>query len=100
MRFKKQAQVRALLFDEIFTAILIKYFNYKDVFLIKNIIKLIDQIKINEYSIKLNIGKQPLFGLIYSERPVKSEILKTYIKTNLINNLSQSLKSFPKHLFF
>ena len=57
MHFKKQAQVRALLFDKVFTTISVKYFNYKDVFLIKNIIKLPNYIRINDYIIKLEIGK-------------------------------------------
>ena len=39
----------------------------------------------NEYAIKLKEDKQPSFGPIYSLRPVKLEMLKTYIKTNLAN---------------
>ena len=39
----------------------------------------------NKYAIKLEEGKQPLFGPIYSLGLVELEILKIYIKTNLAN---------------
>lgn len=38
---------------------------------------------INEYTIVLEDGKQPFYGLIYSLRLVELEILKIYIKTYL-----------------
>ena len=47
----------------------------------------------NEHAIKLEKGKQPLFGLIYSLSLVESETLKTYIKTNLANNFIWPFKS-------
>ena len=37
----------------------------------------------NEHAIKLEEGKQPPFGPIYSLGPVELDTLKTYIKTNL-----------------
>ena len=46
MHFKKQVQIegktyiRTLLFDKAFTYTLTKYFNYNNVFLINNIVKL------------------------------------------------------------
>ena len=48
----------------------------------------------NEHAIKLEEGKQPLFGPIYSLGPVKLETLKTYIETNLANGFIQPSK-FP-----
>ena len=47
----------------------------------------------NEYAIKLEKGKQPLFGPIYSLGPVELETLKTYIKINLANNFIRLSKS-------
>ena len=75
-----------LLFNKAFTKVLAKYFNYCNVFLIKNIAKLSKYIKINNYIIKLKEDKQPFFNLIYSLELVELETLKTHIKTNLINN--------------
>ena len=47
----------------------------------------------NEHTIKLEEGKQPLFGPIYSLGLVELETLKTYIKTNLANGFIQPSKS-------
>ena len=48
----------------------------------------------NKHAIKLEEGKQPLFGPIYSLDLVELEILKTYIKTNLANSFIRPSKSF------
>ena len=53
---------------------------------------------INNHAIKLVEGKQLLFGLNYSLRAVKLEILKTYIKTNLANNFIRLFKSLAEAL--
>ena len=47
----------------------------------------------NEYAIKLEEGKQPLFDPIYSLEPVELETLKIYIKTNLANGFIRPSKS-------
>ena len=47
----------------------------------------------NNHAIELKEGKQPLFGLIYSQGPVKLETLKTYIITILANSFIRSSKS-------
>ena len=44
-----------------------------------------EQTKINKHSIELEDGKQLPYGPIYSLGPVELEILKTYIKTNMVN---------------
>ena len=93
VHFKKQAQVRALLFDKAFTKVLAEYFNYSNIFLVENAAKLSKNIKINEHAIKLKRGKQPLFGLIYSLKLVELETLKTYIKINLANGFIRPSKS-------
>ena len=57
--------------------------------------------EINNYTIKLVDNWQPLYGYIYSLRPIKLETLKAYIKNNLANNfikLSKSLAGAP--IFF
>ena len=50
--------------------------------------------EVNKYTIELEEGKQPLFGLIYSLGPVELETLKTYIETNLANGFIRPTK-FP-----
>ena len=85
MHFKKQAQVKALLFDKAPTKVLAEYSNYNNFFSAENTAELSENTKINEHVIKLEEGKQPLFGLIYSLELVELEILKIYIEINLTN---------------
>ena len=47
----------------------------------------------NEHAIKLEEGKQPPFGPIYSLGTVELETLKTYIETNLANDFIRPSKS-------
>lgn len=47
---------------------------------------LLEQIEPNQYAIKLQDGKQPLYGVIYSLRLMDLKTLKTYIKSNLANS--------------
>ena len=60
--------------------------------------ELSENIGMNEYIIKLEEGKQLLFGPIYSLGPVELETLKTYIKINLANGFIQSSKSLVRAL--
>ena len=55
---EKQAQVGALLFDEVFTKILAKYSNNSNIFSAENVAKLPENTGINEYAIKLEESKQ------------------------------------------
>ena len=100
MHSKKQTQDRALVFDKALTQVLIKYFDYSNVFSAENAIELPENTGINEHIIKLVEGKQSSFGLIYSLEPVELEILKIYIKTNLVNNFIQPSKSLAKTSIF
>ena len=92
--FKRQAQIevqnttqiRALLSNKAFTKVLVKYSNYSNIFSMKNVAKLLENIRVNKYTIKLEESKQPIFRSIYSLKSVKLETLKTYIKTNLANS--------------
>ena len=86
MHSKRQAQVGVLLFDKASTKVPAEYSDYSNVFSVENVAKLLENTGINEHAIKLEEGKQPSFGQIYSLGPVELEILKTYIKTNLANS--------------
>ena len=90
---KKQAQVKALLFDKASTEVLAEYSNYSNIFLMENAAKLPENTKINEHAIKLEEGKQPPFGPIYSLGSVELETLKIYIKINLANSFIRPSKS-------
>ena len=87
------AQVGALLFDEAPTEVPAEYSDYSDVFSAENAAELPENTGMNEHAIKLEEGKQPLFGPIYSLGLVELETLKTYIKTNLANGFIQPFKS-------
>ena len=82
----KKAQIRILLFNKAFIMILVKYFNYNNIFLVENIIKLLKYTIINDYTIKLKKINYLLFESIYSLKSIKLEMLKTYIKINLTNS--------------
>ena len=86
VQIKGQIKVKTLILDKIPTIISAQYSNYNNVFLAKNVAKLLDLAEINDYATKLEEDKQPLFGQIYSLELVELKILKTYIKTNLANN--------------
>ena len=62
-----------------------EYFEYSDVFSVKNAAELLEHIGINDQAIKLEKSKQLLFKLIYSLSQVELKMLKTYIETNLLN---------------
>ena len=90
---KRQAQVRALLFDKASTKVPAEYSDYSDVFSAENAAELPENTGMNEHAIKLEESKQPSFGPIYSLGPVELETLKTYIKTNLANGFIRPSKS-------
>ena len=90
---KKQVLVGALLFNEAPTEVPEKYSNYNDIFSVEYTAKLPENTGMNEHAIKLEKGKQPSFGLIYSLGPVELETLKTYIKINLANSFIRPSKS-------
>ena len=79
----KKAQKALLLAKKI--TVLAEYFDFANVFLEESANVLPEQIGVNEHAIKLEKGKEPLYGSIYSLEPVELKTLKTYIKTNLAN---------------
>ena len=52
-----EAQVRALIFDRASIVILSKYFNYNNIFLMKNATKILEHTRINGHAIKLKKDK-------------------------------------------
>ena len=74
---KRQAHIEALLFNKVSTEVLVEYSNYSNVFSAEYVVELLENIEINEHAIKLEEGKQPLFGPIYSLELVELETLKT-----------------------
>lgn len=94
--FKKQSQIKVLLFDKTPTIVLVKYFNYSNIFLAKNLVEFQEYTGINNYTIKLEKNKQLFFRPIYSLKLVKLETLKTYIKTKFANYFIWPFKFFIK----
>ena len=88
-----EAQVGALLFNKAPTEVPAEYSDYSNVFLAEHTAELLENTGINEHAIKLEEGKQPLFGPIYTLGPVELETLKTYIETNLANGFIRLSKS-------
>ena len=68
-----KAQVRALLFNKVFTEILTEYSDYIDVFLAEYAVELLENTELNEHNIKQEKSKQLPFGPIYSLRLVELE---------------------------
>lgn len=88
-----RAQIAVLKTDKTSISILSKYSDFAGVFFKKLVAKLLEYIKINNYTIDLIEKHQPLYGFIYSLRQVKLEILKTYININLTNSFIKLFKS-------
>ena len=87
----RKAQLALLLAKQV--TVPTKYSDFADVFLEKPANVLLERTRANEHVIKLEKGKQPLYGPIYSLEPVELKTLKTYIKTNLVNGFIRALKS-------
>ena len=93
MYLSKKAQIAYLKVDEALTKVSNKYANFADVFSPKLAVELLEYTRINDYTIKLVDDWQSLYGPIYSLGPVKLEILKVYIKNNLVNSFIRPSKS-------
>ena len=89
----RKTQIALLKADKASVTILIKYSDFTNVFSEKFAAELSEHTEINTHAIDLEEGKQPPYGPIYSLRPVKLEILKTYIETNLANGFIRPSKS-------
>ena len=90
---QSRAQVKALIFNKAPTEVPTEYFDYSDVFSVKNTAKFPKNTKINKHAIELEKSKQLPFGPIYSLGLVELETLKTYIIINLANGFIRPSKS-------
>ena len=86
--------------NEAFTRVFSKYINFADIFLLKLAVELLKYININNYAIKLINNSQLLYGLNYSLRLIELEILKAYIKNNLVNMFIRLFKFLAKTPIF
>ena len=87
----RKAQLALLLAKKV--TVPIEYLDFADVFSEKLANILPKRTGANEHAIKLEEGKQPLYGPIYSLGLVELKTLKTYIETNVSNGFIQPSKS-------
>ena len=90
---QSKAQIGTLIFNKVSTKVLAEYSDCSNVFSAENVTKLLENTRINEYTIKQKENKQPSFCPIYSLGLVELKTLKSYIKTNLANNFICLFKS-------
>lgn len=93
-----KVQIASLKVNEAFTTVFLEYFDFADIFSPKLAVEFSEYTKINNHTIDLINGKQSFYRPIYNLKLVKLEILKTYIKTNLVNNFIRSSKSLANAL--
>ena len=93
-------QIANLIAKKAFIKVSTKYLNFIDIFSLDLGSKLPKHTGINDHAIELVDGQQPLYGPIYSLKPVELENLKTYIKTNLANRFIRPSKSPAGILIF
>ena len=89
----KKTQIAYLKVDEAPTKILSEYADFADVFSPKLAAELSEHTGINDHAIELVDDWQPLYGSIYSLRPVELEPLKAYIKNKLASGFIRPSKS-------
>lgn len=89
-----KAQILLLKTDKAYSAIPTEYTNLVNVFSLVLTIELPKYTRINNHNIKLLNSKQLSYGPIYSLEPMKLEILKTCIKTNLAKSFKRPFKSY------
>ena len=68
-----------------------EYVNFADMFSEESAYLFLEQTGVNEHALKLEDGKQPPYGPIYSLGVVELKTLKTYIETNLANGFIKAL---------
>lgn len=94
------AQIKLLKVNKVLITVFAKYSDYTNIFLLKLTMKLPEYTGINNHAIDLEKDKHPPYGLIYSLKLVKLEMFKTYIKTNLANNIIRFSKLPAEALIF
>ena len=86
-------QISGLIAKEAPTKIFAKYSDFADVFSPDLTSELPEYTRINNHTIELVDGQQPLYGSIYSLEPIELKTLKVYIETNLANCFIKLSKS-------
>lgn len=95
-----RVQLALLIVNQALIAVFFEYSDYIDVFSPDFATKLLKRIEINNNSIDLIKSQQLPYGSIYSLKLVELETLKTYIKTNLANVLSDLPNLLLELLYF
>ena len=86
-------QIFSLISKKALTKVSAEYSDFADIFSPNLATKLSKHTKINTHTIDLENDKQPPYKPIYSLGPIKLEIFKTYIETNLANSFIHPSKS-------
>ncbi len=89
----KKAQIAHLKTNEAFAKVSSEFADFENIFSPKLAVKLPEYMEINNHVMALLDDWQCLYGPIYSLGPMKLEILKAYIKNNLVNNFINPSKS-------
>ena len=100
MHSLRKAQIAHLKADKAPSKVPSKYANFADVFSPKLAAELLEYTEINDHAIELVDDQQPPYGPIYSLGPMELEILKAYIKNNLVNGFIRPSKSPARALIF
>lgn len=96
----KKTPIAYLKVDEAPFKVSSKYADFTDIFSLKLAVELPKYIRINNHTIELVDNQQSTYGPIYSLEPIKLEILKVYIKNNLVNSFIKSFKFSAKAFIF
>ena len=87
-------QISGLIVKETLTKVSAKYLNFTDIFFLDLMSELFEHTGINNHAIELVDSCQQLpYRPIYSLKLVELAIVKTYIKTNLVNGFIRLSKS-------
>ena len=89
----QRSQIFGLIVKEAPIKVSAKYLDFADIFSLDLLSQLSKYTRINNYTMKLVDGQQPLYRPIYSLRPVELETLKAYIEINLANSFIRQSKS-------
>lgn len=90
----------SLKIDETPTSVFLKYADFAEIFCKDVANELLDNFRINDYTINLIDQHQLPCKAIYNLRLVELEILNTYIETNLANSFIKPSKSFADTSIF
>ena len=100
MHPSKRAHIAHLKVDKAPAKVHSKYINFRNVFLPKLAIKLPKYMRSNNHAIKIVDNQQLFYSFIYSLSLIKLEILKIYIKNNLVNSFIKPSKFLARTLIF